>query len=263
MATTAAEPKVGDDRVLVAVIDRAHARFFDVTAAGAVELSSLHSPAMRGGKFHSDRQGGPGWGEHDYHDRIREEQRRHYGAIAEQLDRLQRLHPAARFVLAGPGEAGAALRRFLPPALAERVIGTAKLNPLEVTAAAVRRTAARFQGAHQRDVERGLITALLEGLGTGRAENGARAVLRALAKGQVRTLLVRRDVRGTGFRCAASGRLVLSATDCEGEGDPLAVTDIVGEAVAEALRQRATVAVIQDPESAKAIDGLAALLRFC
>ena len=261
MTTTVAD-RAADERVLAVVLDRAHARFFDVTAAGAAELSSLHSPAMRGGKFHSDRQGGPGWGEHDYHDRIREEERRHHAAIAEQLERLHRLHPTAGLVLAGPGGAGAALQRALPATLAERVIGTARLNPTEVTAAVVHAAATRLQQEHQRDVEQSMIAALLEGLGTGLAENGTRAVLRALAKGQVRTLLVRSDVRGAGFRCAGSGRLVLSPTDCGGEGDPVAVTDIVGEAAAEARRQGATVTVIQDAESFTAIDGLAALLRF-
>jgi len=54
----------GLGRVLVVVVDRAHARFFEVGANDphAVELPGLSSPAMRGGKFHSDRQGGPGWG---------------------------------------------------------------------------------------------------------------------------------------------------------------------------------------------------------
>lgn len=263
MATTWPDSgrRVGE-HVLAVVLDRAHARFFDVQPSEAVELPSLHSPAIRGGRFHSDRQGGPGWGEHGYHGRIREEERRHYDAVAEQLAHLQCVHPEAGFVLAGPGDAAEALRRFLPPALAERVIGTAKLNPTEVTAAAVHAAASRLQRQHERARERELIAAMREGLGTGWAENGARAVLRALAQGQVRTLLVRPDVRGTGFRCTGSGRLVLSANDCRGDGAPVPVPDIAGDATAEARRQGATVAVIQDPESAKTIDGLAALLRF-
>ena len=254
--------QTSDDRVLTVVLDRAHARFFVLTAAGTVELTSLRSPAMRGGKFHSDRHGGPGWGEHDYHDRIREEQKRHYAAIAEQLERLQRIHGVMGFVLAGPGDTGAALQRALPPALAERVIGTAKLNPTEVTAAMVQAAAAPLLEQHRINAERKVVAAMLEGLGTGRAETGMRAVLRALAKGQVRVLLVREDAQGTGFRCAKSGRLVPSAADCLGEGEPIPVSDLVAEASAEARRQGATVTVIRDPEAAKAVDTLGALLRF-
>ncbi len=43
------------NRVLAVVTDRAHARFFDVGASEAMELTSLHSPAGRGGRFHSAR----------------------------------------------------------------------------------------------------------------------------------------------------------------------------------------------------------------
>ena len=261
-ATMEGREKIGVDRLVAVVLDRAHARFFEVTAAGTVELPSLHSPAMRGGRFHSDRQGGPGWGEHDYHGRIHEEKRRHYAGIAERLIALQRAGPLAGVVLAGPGSTAATLRGFLPPALADQVIGSAKLNPTEVTGARVKEVARRLQATHQHDTERALVSGLLEGLGTGWAENGTRAVLAALARRQVRTLLVRSDVRGAGFRCAGSGRLVLSASDCRGEGDPVPVRDLVGEAIMDAQAQDAAIVIVTDAETAKTIDGLAALLRF-
>lgn len=261
-ATLERRKQILTDPLIAVVFDRAHARFFEVKAEGTVELPSLHSPAMRGGKFHSDRQGGPGWGEHDYHARLREEERRHYAAIAERLIALQRAAQIGGVVLAGPGSAAAGLRGFLPPALLDQVIGTGKLNPTEVTPAAVRRIALDLNRAHQRDAERALVEGLREGLGTGWAENGARAVLAALARGQVRTLFVRSDLYATGFRCARSGRLVLSASDCRGEGAPVPVRDLIGEAIAEARSQGATIFVATQPDVVKAIDGLAALLRF-
>ena len=46
-------------RILAVVLDHAHARLFLVDDAHAVELPCLVSPRMRGGKFHSDRQGAP------------------------------------------------------------------------------------------------------------------------------------------------------------------------------------------------------------
>jgi peptide subunit release factor 1 (eRF1) len=78
----------------------------------------------------------------------------------------------------------------------------------------------------------------------------------------VRTLLVRSDLKGSGFRCTASGRLVLAKGDCGGEGEPRPVLDVVDEAVEEALRQGIEVIVVHDPAAAEAIDGLAAVLRF-
>jgi peptide subunit release factor 1 (eRF1) len=249
-------------RVLAVVTDRAHARFFDVGASGAVELTSLQSPAGRGDRFHSDRADSPGWGEHAYHARRREEARRHRTAIVERLAAFEQQHPDADVLLAGPGTAAGVLRSTLPPALGERVIGTAKLSPLEVTPAIVHRTAIRLSRMHERAEQRALVTAVLEGLGNGRAENGARAVLRALAKRQVRTLVVRADVRADGFRCGGSGRLVLSAADCRGEGDPMPVPDLFQAAAEEARRQGATVTFLDDRDAARPIEGLAALLRW-
>ena len=91
---------------------------------------------------------------------------------------------------------------------------------------------------------------------------GLRAVLRALAKGQVRVLLVRADTRAAGFRCGTSGRLVPTAADCRGEGQPVPVGDVMAEAIADARREGAAVSVIRDADAAQPIDGLAALLRF-
>lgn len=261
-ATLSPPERAPADRVIAVVLDRAHARFFQVTATETVELPSLHSPAMRGGKFHSDRQGGPGWGEHAFHGRIREEERRHYAGIVERLTELHGARSLAGVVLAGPGNTARALREFLPSALADHVIGSARLNPTEVTPAKVRDVALALSRKHQRDAEQALVSGVLHGLGSGRAENGTRAVLAALAKRQVRTLLVRPDVRGTGFRCAGSGRLVLSASDCRGEGEPVPVPDLVGEAIADARGQDAAIVVVAEPDNAKVIDGLAALLRF-
>jgi peptide subunit release factor 1 (eRF1) len=75
-------------------------------------------------------------------------------------------------------------------------------------------------------------------------------------------LYVREDLGGGGFRCSASGRLVLARGECRGEGEPEPVRDLVDEAIEEALRQRVRVVIVPDSEAAKAVDGLAAKLRF-
>lgn len=125
--------------LLVAVFDRLHARFFDVDESGAHELAGLASPGMRGGKFHSDRQGSPGWGERGYQQRVREETKRHFAAVARRLAALERHRPGRDLLLAAPNNFATAFKRSLPAPIAARVIGTARLNPTEVTLAAVRR----------------------------------------------------------------------------------------------------------------------------
>jgi peptide subunit release factor 1 (eRF1) len=86
--------------------------------------------------------------------------------------------------------------------------------------------------------------------------------LKALARGQVRSLLVNSDAGEPGFRCGDSGRLALTEAECRGEGEPIPVIDIVDDAIEEALRQSVDVNVVYEPEARDAIEGLGALLRF-
>jgi peptide subunit release factor 1 (eRF1) len=74
--------------------------------------------------------------------------------------------------------------------------------------------------------------------------------------------LVRTGQSGSGFRCVASGRLALAKTDCRGEGEPAPVPDLISEIIEEALRQHLEIVMIDDPEAAERIDGIAGLLRF-
>jgi peptide subunit release factor 1 (eRF1) len=248
--------------VLAAVIDRSHARFFLVDVGSAAELECLFDTNRRGGEFHGDRADAPGWGERDYHHRLREERHRHCADIARHLQDLIRTHPARGIVLAGPRKELAALTPFLPRELASRVLGTAALNPTAVSPAEVQVAALAIASEHERTAELALVSSLAETIGAGWAVEGPHDTLRALARGQVRTLLVRADLEGSGFRCAESGRLVLAKAECRGEGEPKPVLDVVDEAVEEALRQGIEVIVLHEQPAAEEIDGLAGILRF-
>jgi peptide subunit release factor 1 (eRF1) len=245
--------------MLAVLIDRGHARFFHVTASGAVELPGLASVSRRGGKFHSDRRDSPGWGEHDYHNRIREERHREHAAVSHRITELAASLAPRGILLAGPQKETAALARFLPRGLAARLVGTARLNPTAVTADQVR--AATFAAAAQRaKVEAAaLAAALQDALGARWATNGPAETLRALVRGQVSTLIVREDAELSGYRCSCDDHLVVSASDCHGA--PLPVRDLVDEAVEEALRQHVEVIVLDGPAAAR-IDQMAAFLRF-
>jgi peptide chain release factor subunit 1 len=248
--------------LLVVVIDRTAARFFSVTAFGAEELPGLKAATTRGGRFHSERKNSPGLGEFAYHNRIRSERQRHFEAVAHRLFELNRRHPVHGLVLAGPGAEAGAVEPFLHPYLAERLMGTVALNPKEVTPPLVHQAALAVREAFERASEREIAHELGEALGGGWAVSGVDATLRALAKGQVRTLLVDADAAMPGFRAAASGRLVRHAVDLRGEGEAVPVLDLIDEAIEDALRQRVAVEVIYDEAARPALDGLAGLLRF-
>lgn len=249
-------------RLLVAALDRTAARFFEVTAFEVRELPGLRAVSTRGGRFRSDWQDSPGWGERDFHHRIEEERHRHFAAVGRRLAELDRAHPAQGIILAGILDETRSAARFLPPILFARFMGAARLNPTSVRPAEVRVAALQLHRDFEARRERELVAELEGKVGEGWAANGPQPTLRALARGQVRTLLIRPELTGSGYRCADTGRLVLSKAECRGEGTPLPVRDLVNEAIEEALRQRVGIAVIHDPELAGAIDGLAAEFRF-
>lgn len=252
----------GFGRIVVALIDRAHVRFFEVTADDVSELPSLRVEATRGGKFHSDRADSPGWGEHDFHNRIREERHRQSAAVADQLAKLVAERPCQGIVLAGPIRTTAEQQRFLPRGLSALVMGAVRLNPTSATESEVRQAALEARSAWERAHEASVMTEVEKGMGTGWAVNGARPTLLALSHGQVRRLIVPSGQGGAGYRCGDSGRLVLAKGDCRGEGDPVPVPDMVTEALEEAFRQHVEVEMIDDPEIREQVDGMAALLRF-
>jgi peptide subunit release factor 1 (eRF1) len=250
------------DRILVAVVDRAHTRFFEVTPFEVRELSGLIQRTTRGGKFHSDREDSPGWGEHDFHNRIREERHRRAAGVADRLSELVGSGPCQGIVLAGPAKTTAEQERFLPRDLAARLLGTVRVNPTSVTAAEIGHAVLETRDAWARSHERQLMAELEQAVGTGWAVNGAGPTLKALARGSIRLLVVPAGQVGSGYRCGESGRLVLARGECAGEGEPVPVPDLVSEVLDEALRQRVEVEVIDDPEARAVVDGLAALLRF-
>jgi peptide chain release factor subunit 1 len=226
--------------ILVAACDRTGARLFAVTAYDIVELPSLTALATRPGKFHGERQAkrgsvlAGGFGEHNYHMRIREEKQRHYAQVADAIFQIHIQRPLAGLVLAGIGVDGGAVLPHLHTYLHDLVLGVVRLNPKRVTVAEVREATLALREERERAWERAHAAAVKDGVGSGWAVNGIEPTLKALARGQVRTLL-------------ADGN----------NDDPR-----LDEAIEEALRQRAQVDVLYDDKARRAVNGLAALLRF-
>jgi len=256
-------------RLVTVVADRTTARVFEVSAFAATELAPLTTSSTRGKRF-TNPVGSRGRryssqiataGERSYHNRIRQEKARHYEAVAQALFQLHRQHPVHGVVLAGPGTEARAIEPFLHPYVAGLVVGSARLNPKTATDAEVLATTLEVRQAFERESERRRVKEMRDALGTGWAINGVAATLSALARGQVRTLLVDADATVPGFRCGESGRLVLTAADCRPE-DANPAIDVVDDAIEEALHQRVQVDMVYEPGARRAIDGLAGLLRF-
>src|SRR5258705_415432 len=226
--------------ILVAACDRTSARFFEVTAYDVVELPSLAAEATRPGKFHGERQAkrgnmlAGGFGEHNYHMRIREERQRHYAQVADRIFSVHTQRPVAGLVVAGIGVDAAALLPHLHTYLHDLVLGVVRLNPKRVTAPEVREAALSLREERERAWERAHAEAGREGVGTGWGLDGIDPTLKALQPGQVRTLLA------------------------DGQDEDLRTDD----AIEEALAQRVQVDVVYDERARRVVDGLAGLLRF-
>src|SRR5882724_2660954 len=217
--------------ILVVVYDRTAARFFEVTAYDCVELTALPAlDASRASKFH----GSGSAGEHNYHMRIRTEKQRFYAQIADRVFNIHRVRPLAGLLIGGVGPDGGAVIPHLHTYLHDLVMGVVKLNPKTTTKAEVRDAALALREERERAWERAHAEALKDGVPEGWAVNGADPTLKALSRGQVRTLL-------------ADGQ----------DDDPR-----IDEAVEDALRQRSQVDVLYDEKARRAVDVMAALLRF-
>ena len=256
---TSVEDEIGT--LLTVVLDRTAARIFEVTAFGATEVKDLRANSTRGGRFHSDRGDAPGQGEHTWHNRIREEKQRHFATIAQQLFDLHRRRPVHGVVLAGLGREAGAVAAFLHPYLAERLMGVVSLNPKEARPPMVYEATLAARSEFERESERSVAHGLEDAVGAGWAVNGVADTLKALGRGQVRTLLIDGEAQEPGFR-SASGQLATSERDLRGESGVVPVLDVVDDAIEEALRQKIEVEVLYDDKARGAVSGLAGLLRF-
>lgn len=249
-------------RIFTVTLDRTTALIWEVTANQARMLQKVVSDVTRGMRYHAAGARGDSTGEHTFHNRIRDEKRRHLEAVARALFDLDRKSPGHQIVIAGPGNEAAALEPFLHNYVADRLIGFARLALKDARPAAVLQVTMDVKAEFARGAEAHHIEELAEGLGTGWAVNGVRETLNALSHGQVRLMLVRGEAVLAGFRSLKTGRLSTLARDLREDGQVMPTADVIDDAIEEALRQRVALDVIYDPEPAAAVDGLAGLLRF-
>jgi len=263
----AIEDEVG--RILTTVVDRDDATIFEVTAWEATVLETIRSTTGRTGRSRS--RGGVatvgrdathrGTGDAGYRNRIAQDRQRHFEVVAQRIFDLDRQNPAHGFVLAGSGSEPRAVEPFLHPYLVDRYIGHVTLNAKDNMPAAVYEATLGIREAWERDAERDIVQEVEEGLGTGWAVNGVKPTLRALGRGQVRSLLVHSEASMEGVR-DAQGRLGLLKADLRGGGALQPVPDVIDDAIEEALRQRVSVNVLHDVSARDHVDGLAGMLRF-
>src|ERR1041384_2023328 len=131
----ALEDEVG--RLLAAVLDKSGASLYQVTAVEARKLDELDATARKGGRFHTDRHGAPGMGEHGFHNRLRHEREQLLDAVAARLFDPDRRSPVRGIGVAASGGEVEALKMFLHPYVAGKVLGSVRLPRKGATPRAV------------------------------------------------------------------------------------------------------------------------------
>src|SRR5207247_2507677 len=125
-------------------------------AADLERVQAYFGEETRPGKFHGERHAkrgnmlAGGFGEHNYHMRIRVERQRHYAQVADRIFQIHTQRPLAGLVVAGIGVDAAALLPHLHTYLHDLVLGVVRLNPKRVTAAEVREAALSLREERER-----------------------------------------------------------------------------------------------------------------
>ena len=255
----ASSPSVEDEfgRLLTVVLDRTERpvlRGHRLRSRGAVESSGPTAPEASAS---AATRAAPGLGRaHATTTGSGSEKQRHSRRSPASSSRSTAAQPAHGIVLAGTGTEAGAVEPFLHPYLAERLIGTARLNPQGGDARRGARTprsrcARQWERASERDLVQRDAGGRRERLG---GERHRRDAARARPRpGADPAGACRRRRAGIPVR-RVSGRLTLTERDCRAEGEPVPVLDVVDDAIEEALRQGVDVNVVYEPRPPQTIE---------
>lgn len=193
---------------------------------------------------------------------VDDHRQQHLKHVAEALFRLWKDRGFEHLILAGPGDAHRELEGELHEYLRQRVRGKIALA-VTATTEEVRSRTLELEEALEREAERAAVAGLLDASATGTGVTGLEGTLAGLAEGRVADLLVRLELRATGSRCDACGRLSAGTGACPACGARLVeVADVVELAVALAYRSGCRVETVVEDEGLDALGGIGARLRF-
>jgi len=273
-------------RVAILLLDRKHIRYFLMDITGIEEqLDFLEPLTTRAHRFHSggallkgaegifqyrmpSRVASPnvirhGMGEWRFHTRLKEEWHKILKLASDVLfEEWKRVH-FDKLIIGGFLEEGLKqIENFLHPYVREKLVGYIEITPEEAKPHQVWEKALSLLWQKDREQEKEIINELEELKGRGLAVNGTSRVLEMLAIGNVRTLILPEDFEKPGYLCPKSHLAFLKSECPLPDEKAIPISDIVDEALEEALDQKATVEVIVDKELQRKVDGLAAFLRF-
>jgi peptide subunit release factor 1 (eRF1) len=252
----AAAPRTG-----VLLIDRKHARVFDVSGGETREVEDLFGALPRRGR--SD-----GWGGYDagHAERHVENETMHH--VKHTLDRvLGRFTGGAieKLVIGCRDEMWPELEPHLHPYLRQALAGRFSADVATATPDLVRERAERVLREREENRGQELVREVLgEARRNGRGATGLRQVLEALEMGEVQALVMAETFSAAAVECGNCGHVdARDATSCAVCGGPTRPLDDVADAlVTLALRNHAELLQISGDGDLERAGGVGALLRF-
>jgi len=243
----------------VVLLDREHVRILSVYLGTLLdELEHRADPLPA----NNDVQAG-GYSQSRYQRRKAEEMRHFFKEFAHEVEEFAARYQPQDLVLVGTDENVAKFREFLPDSLLQKVVYQGPMAVDENPAEVIQRLEPHLRAdleAHQREVVEQVRDRVVNDY---LATAGFRGTLTALQEGRVDTLLLARDGRRDGVRCAQCGFVFdRGLKKCPYDGsDALAEVDVVEEMVRMAEGQGVAIAFAEPGEVAD-LKGAAALLRY-
>lgn len=245
------------ERFGLLLADRQRTRIFVFELGQLVERSELFDQLPR-----HDDDGGEWDKDHvqDHADAAAAAHLRHAAAVA--LHEFQQ-HGFDHLVLGGPDETVARLQSLLHPYLAERVVARVS-TAVGAPDAEIRHAALAVEEEVESRKEEEAVRRLRDAVGSGqRGAVGLDAVFDALAEKRVDTLLVSRGFVVPGWHCEGCSRLAAMGPTCPTCTSRMGrVSDVVEEAIEEALVQSCRVVICGASADLDVLGRIGALLRF-
>ncbi|MCG3150254.1 MAG: hypothetical protein PCFJNLEI_03735 [Verrucomicrobiae bacterium] len=247
-------------RYCVAVVDRAHAKFYEVYLGEILDHGGVDDEIPR-----RVREGGLG-GRDERHIERRHGHaiQHHYRTVAEQL---LRVFTGGRFdwlVLGGQREPLREFKDYLHPTLRRRWAGDFHADPTHVTVPEILQQTLAVEERVEWEHELKLAGELIQKAEAGqRAVKGLGATLTALDRGEAQTLLVEDGFEVPGYACFACHFASLEQQSCPHCGKPVEpCADVVDEAIELALQRNCQVEHLQGPTPLREGGRIGALLRY-
>ena len=241
----------------VLLADRQRARMLVFELGQLVDRSELFDQLPR------REDDGGGWDRDHVRDHSAVAARHHLRRAARVAFAVFQDRPFDHLVIGAPEEIAGELERCLHPYLRDRI--AARVNvPVGAGDDAIRRAALEVEAHVERAKEAALVQRLREAAGSGRGGvAGLAGVLAALGERRVETLLVSDGYVTPGWRCDSCDSLAVRGPTCPRCSAAMEqVTDVVEEAVEEALAQSCRVEVVVANADLDVLGRIGALFRF-